>query len=49
MPSISNNMAPISVRSNSKSKAGESNPITIGQKGSARNIPNNAIKGPYDG
>ena len=42
-------MAPISVRSNSKSKASEQNPIQIGQKTSARSaIPNNPIKGAYD-
>ena len=41
-------MAPISVRSNSKSKASEQNPIQIGQKISARAITNNPIKGAYD-
>jgi len=40
-------MAPISVRSNSKSKAVEQNPM-IGQKSSARNLPNNPIKGAID-
>ena len=48
MPQINNQMAPISVRSNSKSKASDANPISIGQKSSARNIPNNPIKG-YEG
>ncbi len=42
-------MAPISVRSNSKSKASEQNPISIGQKTSARQIvAPNPIKGAYD-
>ena len=42
-------MAPISVRSNSKSKAAsEQNPIQIGQKSSARAVANNPIKGAYD-
>jgi len=41
-------MAPISVRSNSKSKASEQNPIQIGQKSSARAVASNPIKGAYD-
>lgn len=42
-------MAPISVRSNSKSKAAsEQNPIQIGQKSSARAVASNPIKGAYD-
>lgn len=44
MPSINNQMAPISVRSNSKSKA--SDQIQIGQKSSARAaLASNPISG----